>query len=520
MTGAASLFEAPPDPRAELVREGMRAARAELRPPPDESPESFRAYIRRHNRTLLDFEHIPRLASVAERIVASELLRVIICMPPRYLKSEVFSRLLPGYYLRRFASRHVGLASYGAQLAWALSEEARENFRADGGKLSQSTKGKRHWRTDAGGSMWAAGVGGPLLGFGYHLGIIDDPTDPEKAHSPTFQKRFEKWVPGKFMSRQEPDAAIVLIMQRLGIGDPIDFLFRREVGEDTDPAPQHWHVVICDEIRSGERLGRWDGPMGLPSTCTLEPDPRELGEVLAPSRFSRSQVEQLQMSAGTYVAAAQRQQRPQTPQGTFWRRDWFEVYDVLPEDAYDGGWDWDLAYTKEEANSASAGIRTFRGPGPKDQFPIYVEDVDWEWWEFPQLIPWIAGKGGPHYVEAKASGKSAVQVLKREKIAAKEVQVGGDKFARAAGVQPVVANGRIKIHRRARRRLLEGERLGLLRVTAEQLVAGGPDLDANDAFVQAIARHCGPRRRVGVYFPGMPNGGGNGNANGKAEVAR
>lgn len=469
----------------------LRRRRGTLRP--TGVTGGFGAFIARRNPSLPRFEHIPRLVNVAERVVSGELRRVLVLLPPRYLKSETFSRLLSAYYLRNQPHRWVGLGSYGASLAWELSEEAQTNFLADGGSVSHKTHGKRRWRTAAGGGMWADGVGGSMLGLGYHLGIVDDPVKPEQAHSPVFQKRFQEWWPGKFLSRQEPNASIVFVMQRLGTLDPVDFLFRREVGEDTDEAPEHWHVVVCDEIKSDAPLGRWTGPQGLPPTCTLEADPRERGEVLAPSRFTPAQVESLQRSAGTFVAGAQRQQRPSAPEGLFWRKEWFQVYDELPAHAYNGGKDWDTAYTKEEHNSASAWIETYRGPGANGTFPIYVHDVDWDWNEFPEQVAWMKGLAGPHYVEQKASGKSVAQTLRRQNVVVSEVQVRGDKMARAAAVQPVASTGRVHVRRSVLRKLLEGERQGLLRVTPEALLAGGPDLDVNDAFVQAVNRHQKPR---------------------------
>jgi hypothetical protein len=462
-------------------------------------PATFRAFVEQRNPDLLRYEHIPRLVDVCERVVVGQLLRVLVILPPRYFKSELFSRLLPAHYLQRHPERHAGLASYGAALAWELSEEARGHFVASGGELRPETKAKRRWRTRAGGAMWADGAGGALLGRGFHLGVVDDPLDPVKSESPTYQRRFETWWPGKFLSRQEPGAAIVVVMQRLGVLDPIDFLLRREVGEDTDEAPEGWHVVVCDEVRSDAPLGRWDGPRGLPPTCTVEEDPRPLGAVLAPSRFDRAAVDRMQRSAGTYVTAAQRQARPAVPKGTVWREEWFGVYDELPADAFDGGRDWDTALTKDEHNSASAVVRSFRGPDRldeagkviRDSFPIYVDEADWEWKEFPELVAWMRLLRGPHHIEAKASGKSAAQTLRSHGVTVSEVKVEGDKLKRASGVQPIVAEGRVRVRKNLLRRLLHGERQGLLRVRAETLVAGGPDLDLNDAFVQAIHRHTG-----------------------------
>jgi hypothetical protein len=338
-----------------------------------------------------------------------------------------------------------------------------------------------------------------MLGRGFHLGVLDDPTDPEKASSPTYQKRFIEWYPAKFLSRQDPKARVILVMQRLGVGDPVDFLFRREVGEDTPAAPQHWHVVLCDEIKSNEPLGRWDGPMGLPPTCTLEPDERKTGELLAPTLFDAAEVERRQREAGPYVTAAQRQGRPMRPSGDFWKEGWFKnTYDTLPPGAHNGGKDWDTAYTKEEANSATAYVESYRGAGKPDQFPIYIENVDWDWKEFPGLVSWMQSVVGPHYVEEKATGKSVVQALKVYGIKATPVAVKGDKFARAAAAQPAVANHRIYIRKAVLENLLYGEGQGLLRVTAEALQTSVGGLDVNDAFVQALHRHLGLGKKGGA----------------------
>lgn len=438
---------------------------------------SLQDFIRQVNPSLLAFEHIPPLVRVLQRVADGHLRRLIVLMPPRYFKSELISRLLPAYYLTLHADRWAGVTSYGASLAWELSGEARTYFEQAGGRLDADASSKRLWRTTDGGGMWADGVGGALLGRGYHLGIIDDPVKPEEAHSLTYQRKFQAWYPSKFLSRQEPAAAIVVVMQRLGIEDPVQYLFDREA-----EAPEHWHVVCCDEIHDAE-------PYGIPETCTLEPDERAPGDMLAPSRYDRKAAEHLHATAGPYVANAQRQQRPEALAGDFWHEDWFiNLYDTLPEDAYNGGKDWDTAYTKDEANSASAYVESYRGLGAPEDFPIYIEDCDFRHLEFPELTAWMRSAKGPHHVEQKASGKSAAQTLRREGIPTREVSIKGDKFARASGVQPVVSQGRVHVRRSVVERLLRSEQ-GLLRVTAEALVTSSGHLDLNDAFVQAITRH-------------------------------
>jgi len=464
----------------------------------------FTDFIARHNPTLLEHWHVRTMADVLQRVADGVLKRVLFMMPPRYWKTEVTSKLFPAYLLKELPTASIGLASHGAGLAWENSEEARSYYQRDDGALSRDTRAKRAWKTPNNGRLWATGVSGGFLGYGYHFGVVDDPRNPEQVDSYTYQQGFERWFPGKWLSRQEPGAAIVVVAQRLGVHDPFDFLLRREVGENTDLAPQHWHVVCFDEIRSMEPLGRWTGPQGLPPTCTLEPDPRAQGEVLAPGRFSAAEVKQMQTSAGPLVTAAQRQQRPGSAQGDFWRKEWFGVYDELPADVYNGGTDWDTAYTEDDRNAATAWLTSFRGPGAQEAFPVYVHDVDWEWLEFPEQVQRIRAKAGPHYVEDKATGKSNAQALRREGVHLYEVSVKGSKLTRATLVQGVVASRRVLVRRSVYQKLLHGERQGLLGITVERLVAGRPDLDVNDVFVQALARHYRPVARQSAKPPGRP----------------
>lgn len=469
---------------------------------------TFRSYVEYMNPSLLQYEHVEKLVAAAELVMARLIINLLVLLPPRYFKTELFAKLMGSYAMVRNPYRSTGLSSYNANKAREVSVGAREYFERAGGVLKAGQDAKGFWGPQQGGTFWAVGVAEGTLGRGMHLGITDDPIDPDKSRSSAYQHRFMNWWPEKWLSRREPGAEsqLVFVMQRLGVDDPVGYLFRREVGENTEAAPLNWHVLVCDEIKSDEPLGHWNGPQGLPPTCTLLPDTRKMGEALSPTLVGKDEVLRTHRQAASTTTSAQRQQRPMRATGDFWHKEWFAgVYDTLPPGSYNGGKDWDTAYSQDESNAGCAWVESYRGPTKPDKsFDVFIETVGYDWLEFPGLIKLMQSMPGPHYVEAKASGKSAVQALKVYGIMAQEVSVEGDKLARASKAQPAVASGRVFIRRVMYDTLLSGEGQGLLRVTAEALQGGGSGLDLNDAFVQALFRHLGlgaeeKKRRVAAY---------------------
>ena len=83
--------------------------------------------------------------------------------------------------------------------------------------------------------------------------------------------------------------------------------------------------------------------------------------------------------------------------------------------------------------------------------------------------------------------------------------MSGDKLARAAAVQPVVANRRVFVRRSILTALLKGSKQGLLNVRADSLARGVGDLDLNDAFVQAIHRHVAASTDTALRFAFSPD---------------
>lgn len=310
------------------------------------------------------YRHCRQLAAVLQQVADGERSRVMVFMPPRHGKSELTTRLFPAYYLYRHPERWVGINSYAAELAYTFSRAARENYLRAGGPISGDAAAVKHWETGKGGGLWAAGVGGPITGKGFHLGIIDDPLkNAEEAASETVRASHQDWYNSTFYTREEPGAAIIVILTRWHEADLAGWLLSQEEEE-----PERWHIVNFEAIKEAS-------PPDFPPTCTLEPDPREVGEALCPERRPLEKLRSIAKRIGSYFWNALFQQRPRPQSGGMFQRAWFTIVDAVPADVVARVRYWDKAGT-QGGGAYSAGVKMSRG---RDGI-LYVEHVERGQW--------------------------------------------------------------------------------------------------------------------------------------------
>ncbi len=327
---------------------------------------SFVEFVSQVNPRFVRYPHVEKLAAVLQKVADGELSRLMVFMPPRHGKSELISRLFAAYYLYRYPARWVGITSYAAELAYTLSRNARENYTRAGGGLHPSAYAVRHWETGQGGGLWAAGVGGPITGKGFHCGIIDDPVkNAEEAHSETLRLKQWEWWQSTFLTREEPGAAIVVVQTRWHEDDLSGRILAHEEEE-----PENWHIVHYEAIKEAERPA-------YPASCALEPDFRRPGEALAPARYPLEKLERIRRRVGDYFFGALYQQQPRVRDGGMFRREWFEVVTAVPAGQVSYCRYWDKAGTRD-AGSHTAGVLMAVCAGV-----YYVVDVVMGQWEAP-----------------------------------------------------------------------------------------------------------------------------------------
>ena len=405
---------------------------------------SFRAFIERVNPRYRWYPYVARLARVLERVEQGEISRLMIFAPPRHGKSELVSRLFSAWYLYRHPDRWVGITSYSAELAYTFSRNARDNYQRAGGALKDDARAVKQWETTKKGGFWAAGVGGPITGKGFHLGIIDDPLkNAEDAASQVIRNKQWDWYNSTFYTRQEPDAAIVVIQTRWHEDD----LSGRLVASEEDE-PEGWTVVHLEAVKEAE-------PPDYPVTFTLLGDGRRPGEALNPERYPPQKLERIKRKIGEYFFGALYQQRPRPRSGEMFKREMIEIVTDVPRPLRLVRY-WDKAGTKD-AGANTAGVLMGEAKGV-----FYVLDLlmgQWEMGKREAIISQAAATDRATwghvttYVEQEpgSGGKeSAVSTIRRNAgypFAADRPT--GDKTLRAEPLAAQVNIGNVKLLRGA-----------------------------------------------------------------------
>ena len=157
--------------------------------------------------------HLEPLARVLRRIMAGEHVRIVVHTPPRMGKTETLIHFMVWALMQRPEWSFV-YGSYAQSIAWAKNQLAIDL--ADAAGLTLKKRAVSEWRL-AGhrGGVIAAGVGGPLTGQGYEVGIVDDPNkDRLTAESPVYRERTWKWFQDVFFTRGAPTGSVIVNMAR------------------------------------------------------------------------------------------------------------------------------------------------------------------------------------------------------------------------------------------------------------------------------------------------------------------
>jgi len=264
--------------------------------------------------------------------------------------------------------------------------------------------------------------------------ILDDPLDIKKIDVKLHCDRLITWMQSGMMTRldgwETGKGNIIVIMQRLGTRDPVNFLLKQD----------GWtHLKIPMEYKA-------DKTIITPYFHDRRTEKNELLEGLTPEI-----AEKKKKDIGIYNWETQYNQEPIKIEGNLIRTSKFKTYN--PEDNhkfYLKLQSWDTAFKTGQMNDYSVGI-DFGVKIENDQLLIYIRNIYRKRIETPELkrdIRVLKKLYMPDVIimEDKASGQTIIPELQRydgsnEPIFIKPIKVTTDKVSRAHSISPIVDSG-------------------------------------------------------------------------------
>lgn len=408
--------------------------------------------------------HHRLIAQALKKVRDGSIQRLAISMPPRHGKSELATRLFPGWCIGANPYWQIILAGATAEFA---KEEFGRKIRGvmetpmyqqvfPGAGLRGGSKAVDALTTKEGGNIKSIGKGGQVVGRGADLFVIDDPySGREEAFSPTERRKVRQWFASDVISRMMPGGRIVVIHQRWHEDDLIGWLTDPNHPEHNPRVSGKWtHLYLPAIIYDQELAGMLNVELSVPE----DPEHKFLfGDrpmrPLWPERyglefFSEVKSQDSQAFEALYMG------NPTPDDGDFFKREHIVGNMYSPAELPDNLRYYvasDHAVSTDQARDATCMITV----GVDQQGTIWVLDA---WWERKEtddvvdamidimqrrrVITWWAEKGhisksiGPFLRKRMLEENAFTNVV--------EVTPAKDKTTRAQPIQARMAMGKVR----------------------------------------------------------------------------
>ena len=384
--------------------------------------------------------HIDAISEALNEVNKGNVKRLIINMPPRYLKSVCVSVAFPAWVLGNYPYKRIIVASYSEKLSLKHSTDCRLIMESDWFKnifdeciLSKNQNEKYKFSTTQNGYRFATSVNGTLTGEGGDILIVDDPHNPQNVLSKTYREKTINWFSNTFISRlnSKKNGAIIVVMQRLHEEDLSGVLIKKG----------NWDVLNLPAIAENDeeiKIGNFYKK-------------RLKGEVLFEKRENIDDLAKMKNEMGTYVFNAQYQQKPMAKGSDIIDINWIKRFDNTQKICFENIYlSFDTAI--KIANNNDPTVCCVFGEKNNE---YYLINVIRKWLEYPELKKEtlnLVRKYNPIAVliEDKASGQSLIQDLKREtRFNIIAIKVNKDKLTRFASITPIIEAGRLYLPEKA-----------------------------------------------------------------------
>jgi predicted phage terminase large subunit-like protein len=388
--------------------------------------------------------HIDYVASKLMAALRGDIKRLIVCMPPRSMKSILGSVALPAWALGRNPSLNIIAVSYAQDLSEKLSSDCRSVMLGawyqglfPNTRLSPARSAVNEFTTSHHGMRMATSTAGVLTGRGADLIIIDDPLKVEDALSDVSRRRVNDWYGNTLVSRlnNKQTGVIILIMQRLHEDDLAGYLMGKE----------SWEVVSLPAIAEEQEH------LTIESVLGNDQHVRSVGEALDSTREPLATLDAIHRSMGDYHFSSQYQQRPAPMGGGLVKAEWFRLEDPMqwPVKFSSIVQSWDTANTPHELSDYS--VCTTWGIQDDHYYGLHVLRQRMDYPTLKRKVIEQAQRFCPEtiLIEDKSSGISLIQELGATVNGLRRYKPEGNKMFRMSSQTAKIQNGFVHLPKAA-----------------------------------------------------------------------
>jgi predicted phage terminase large subunit-like protein len=352
--------------------------------------------------TFKDNWHIDAIIFALLNVFAGPSKRLIINLPPQFLKSVICSVALPAFLLGKHPGMHIMCVSYNSDLANSLHSQFLKVVQSPWYRSVFHPNIKRavvdDYQTDEGGRRIATSVGGTVTGLPANFIIVDDPLNADDAFSESIRNATNAFCTRSLMPRlsDKKDGRMIVVMQRLHADDLTGHLLASE---------GNWDHLCLPALAPADRV--IELPYGNKYYW-------KAGEALHPGFFDLDTLETFKRAIGSVSFNAQFMQEPLSADGALLKSKWLRSIADMPTK---GPGDlivqsWDTAI-KDTPTSDYSVCLTFLVRGKQ----VFLREVFRGRVKFIELVSnalLLADKHRPDFilVEDTANGSALLQVLK------------------------------------------------------------------------------------------------------------
>ena len=423
-----------------------------------ESKADFLTFVRQMAPTLIsDWKmgnHIKVISNKLKQLEAGKIKRLMVFLPPRSSKSVLCSKLFPAWYIGRNPEHEILTVSHSDQLSSDFGRSVRDLVNEESFQdifkdvsLRTDVRAAGKWKTNQGGTYYAAGVRSQIAGRGAHIAILDDVMSEEDSYSEAGRRYVKEWYPAGLRTRIMPNGAILIINTRYHYDDLCGWLLKQEENVG-DYAVTPWDVVRIPAWLNEEASELLNLPIGSSYFPEWKPE-----EVL------KLDEAEIKASNGARYWNALYMQDPTPDEGGLIKKKWIKWWeDKEPPPCDFIIQTYDTAFSTKTTADFSV-IQTWGIFSMYDQDEHGYENYQsnlillgnikgrFEYPELRRMAQMLYKEHKPDVcmIEKKASGQSLIQDMRRAGIPVMEYLPDKDKVARVYAASPMMESGRVWI---------------------------------------------------------------------------